>query len=89
MPSIQGNHFFTVVLSAIHSGLPIYLLSYVSNPSLNYFVFLRLAKNKPAAAIMIKHPPIVKIVVPIPPVPGRAESLVSVILTAPERVAAV
>ena len=43
------------------------------------FVFLRLAKNKPAAAIMMRHPAIVKIVVPIPPVDGRAESLVSVI----------
>ena len=41
------------------------------------FVFLRLAKNRPAAAIMMRHPAIVKIVVPIPPVDGRAESLVS------------
>ena len=30
--------------------------------------------------IMIAHPPIVKIVVPIPPVDGREESLVSVML---------
>ena len=38
---------------------------------------MRLAKNKPAAVTMIRHPAIVKIVVPIPPVDGRAESLVS------------
>ena len=37
------------------------------------FVFLRHAKNKPAAAIMMRHPAIVKIVVPIPPVDGRVE----------------
>ena len=45
----------------------------------NYLLsdFLRLAKNRPAAAIMITHPAIVKIVVPIPPVDGRAESFVS------------
>ncbi len=38
--------------------------------------FLRLAKNRPAATIMIRHPPMVKIVVPIPPVDGREESVV-------------
>lgn len=45
---------------------------------LNYYfaAFLRLAKNKPAAMIMIAHPPIVKIVVPIPPVDGRFASCV-------------
>ena len=52
------------------------------------FSFLRLAKNKPAAAIMIPQPTIVKIVVPIPPVAGRAESLVSVIAAEPVRDAA-
>ena len=41
------------------------------------FVFLRLAKNKPAAAIMMRHPAIVKIVVPIPPVCGRECNFVS------------
>ena len=44
------------------------------------FVFLRHAKNKPAAAIMMRHPAIVKIVVPIPPVDGREESVVFTIL---------
>lgn len=45
-----------------------------------YFaVFLRLAKNKPAAAIMMMHPPMVKIVVPIPPVDGKEDSLVFLI----------
>ena len=41
----------------------------------NYLLsdFLRLAKNRPAATIMIAQPPIVKIVVPIPPVDGRVE----------------
>ena len=37
---------------------------------------MRLAKNKPAAVTIIRHPAIVKIVVPIPPVDGREESLV-------------
>jgi len=42
-----------------------------------YFAdFLRLTKNSPAAAIMIRQPAIVKIVVPMPPVEGRAESFV-------------
>ena len=44
-----------------------------------YFaVFLRLAKYRAAARIMMAHPPMVKIVVPIPPVEGREESLVFV-----------
>ena len=34
-------------------------------------VFLRLAKNSPAAAIMMMQPPMVKMVVPMPPVEGR------------------
>lgn len=38
--------------------------------------FLRLAKNRPAAMIMIAHPPMVKIVVPMPPVDGREERVV-------------
>ena len=48
--------------------------------------FLRLAKNRPAAAIMIRHPPMVKIVVPIPPVEGRLETfvfLISVVVVSP------
>ena len=41
------------------------------------FVLLRLAKNKPAAVTIIRHPAIVKIVVPIPPVCGSAFNFVS------------
>ena len=41
--------------------------------------FLRLAKNNAAAMIMIAQPPIVKIVVPIPPVDGNDESVLSII----------
>ena len=42
-----------------------------------YFAdFLRLAKNNPAAMIMIRQPPIVKIVVPMPPVEGREDNFV-------------
>ena len=37
-----------------------------------YFsVFLRVAKKRPAAIIMMAQPPMVKIVVPMPPVEGR------------------
>ena len=44
-------------------------------------LFLRRdAKNSAAAIIMIRQPPIVKIVVPIPPVDGRDESVVSIIV---------
>ena len=38
---------------------------------------------------MIAQPPIVKIVVPIPPVDGRAESFVSVMLAVPVRLSGV
>ena len=61
----------------------------IINNYCNYLLsdFLRLAKNRPAAAIMIAHPAIVKIVVPMPPVSGKAESLVSVIEPLAVRVA--
>ena len=42
---------------------------------------MRVAKNKPAAAIITTQPPIVKIVVPIPPVDGKLEILVLTIST--------
>lgn len=43
----------------------------------DYFCsFLRVAKYRPAAVTMITQPPMVKIVVPIPPVEGRSERLV-------------
>ena len=51
------------------------LLSYVALVDYLAF-FLRVAKNRPAAIIIMAHPPTVKIVVPIPPVEGREEILV-------------
>ena len=43
----------------------------------DYFAdFLRLAKNRPAATIMMAQPPMVKIVVPMPPVEGRLANFV-------------
>lgn len=53
-------------------------VTYVTGVTYLLSFFLRLAKNRNAAAIMIAQPPMVKIVVPMPPVEGRAESLVSV-----------
>ena len=46
------------------------LMSFASVSSCeDYFVdFLRVAKNRPAATTMMAHPPMVKIVVPMPPV---------------------
>ena len=59
---------------------PPWYLSYVnftSNGTLYYFAdFLRVAKYRAAAIIIIAQPPIVKIVVPIPPVDGREDNLV-------------
>lgn len=42
-------------------------------------MFLLFIKNNAAAATIIAHPPTVKIVVPIPPVSGKAPTSVSLI----------
>ena len=50
----------------------VFLCNDVSERCPDYFAdLLRLAKYRPAARIMIAHPPMVKMVVPMPPVEGR------------------